>query len=166
MCLFWELTWIDSTEKIPVCTIASTVRVTTSKSKIQSYTDPFLFIFKISAVWELTLSIFRMCFYLVRFIFAANPTIITSPVLEWLLFLLPWRNSPWWARASSGHHDHTQTLHTLDGRSQRYLYLTTHNARYRQTSIFPAGFEPTIPASDRPQTHSLDRAATWLHCHW
>jgi hypothetical protein len=24
----------------------------------------------------------------------------------------------------------------------------------------PAGFEPTIPASERPQTHSLDRAAT------
>jgi hypothetical protein len=24
----------------------------------------------------------------------------------------------------------------------------------------PAGFEPTIPASERPQTHALDRAAT------
>jgi hypothetical protein len=23
-----------------------------------------------------------------------------------------------------------------------------------------AGFEPTIPASERPQTHALDRAAT------
>jgi hypothetical protein len=24
----------------------------------------------------------------------------------------------------------------------------------------PVGFEPTIPASERPQTHALDRAAT------
>jgi hypothetical protein len=24
----------------------------------------------------------------------------------------------------------------------------------------PAGFEPTIPADERPQTHALDRAAT------
>jgi hypothetical protein len=24
----------------------------------------------------------------------------------------------------------------------------------------PAGFEPTIPASERPQTHALDRVAT------
>jgi hypothetical protein len=26
----------------------------------------------------------------------------------------------------------------------------------------PAGFEPTIPASKRPQTHALDRAATGI----
>jgi hypothetical protein len=26
----------------------------------------------------------------------------------------------------------------------------------------PAGFEPTIPASGRPQTHVLDRAATGI----
>jgi len=25
----------------------------------------------------------------------------------------------------------------------------------------PAGFEPTIPASEWPQTHALDRAVTW-----
>ena len=24
----------------------------------------------------------------------------------------------------------------------------------------PAGFEPAIPAGDRPQTHALDRSAT------
>ena len=40
---------------------------------------------------------------------------------------------------------------------RRYLYLTTHN---RQTSMPPAGFEPAIPASERPQTHATDRAAT------
>jgi hypothetical protein len=40
------------------------------------------------------------------------------------------------------------------------LYLTIHNTHKRQTSIPPAGFEPTIPAIERPQTHAWDRAAT------
>jgi len=40
------------------------------------------------------------------------------------------------------------------------LYLTTHNKQNRQTTIPPSRFEPTIPASERPQTHALDRAAT------
>jgi hypothetical protein len=42
----------------------------------------------------------------------------------------------------------------------RHLYLTTHNSYKRQTSVPSAGFEPAIPASDRPQTRALDRAAT------
>ena len=50
-----------------------------------------------------------------------------------------------------------------------HLYLTTHNTRNRQTSIPPAGFEPAIPASDRPQTDELDGVATgdrlWM-CWW
>ena len=25
----------------------------------------------------------------------------------------------------------------------------------------PVGFEPAVPASERPQTNTLDRAATW-----
>jgi sensor histidine kinase YesM len=29
----------------------------------------------------------------------------------------------------------------------------------------PAGFELTIPASERPQTHALDRAATGICIH-
>ena len=28
--------------------------------------------------------------------------------------------------------------------------------------MLPAGFEPAIPASERPQTHALDRAVTHL----
>ena len=42
------------------------------------------------------------------------------------------------------------------------LYLKTHNTHKRQTSMPPAGFEPTIPASERPQTQVLDRAATGI----
>ena len=37
-----------------------------------------------------------------------------------------------------------------------YPYCRTHTT---QTSMLPAGFEPTIPAGERPQTKSLDRAA-------
>jgi hypothetical protein len=43
---------------------------------------------------------------------------------------------------------------------RRDLYLTTHNTHNRQTSMPPLGFEPAIPASEQPQTHFLDRAAT------
>ena len=50
----------------------------------------------------------------------------------------------------------------LDEWSARHtdLYLTTHNTHNRQTSMPPAVFEPTILASQRPQTQALDRAAT------
>ena len=40
------------------------------------------------------------------------------------------------------------------------LYLKTHNNHKRQISIPPAGFETTIPVSQRPQAHSLDHTAT------
>ena len=43
---------------------------------------------------------------------------------------------------------------------RRDLYLTTHNTHNRQISMSPVGFEPTIPAGERPQTHALESAAT------
>jgi hypothetical protein len=63
--------------------------------------------------------------------------------------------------------DHTQT-HTTVGRipldegsaRRRDLYLTTQTLYKRQKPIPLLGFEPTIPASARPQTDALDRAAT------
>ena len=63
--------------------------------------------------------------------------------------------------------DHTQRRTTV-GRTpldewsarRRDLCLTTHNTHNRQTSMPPVGFEPTISASERPQTYALDRAAT------
>jgi len=42
---------------------------------------------------------------------------------------------------------------------RRDLYLTTHNTHNRQASMPPVGFEPTLSASERPQTYVLDRAA-------
>jgi hypothetical protein len=52
----------------------------------------------------------------------------------------------------------------LDEWSARHrdLYLTTHNTHKRQTSMPPAGLEPKIPASERPQTYALDREATGI----
>jgi hypothetical protein len=45
----------------------------------------------------------------------------------------------------------------LDERSarRRDLYLTTNNTHKRWTAIPQAGFEPAIPASERPQTFTL-----------
>ena len=45
---------------------------------------------------------------------------------------------------------------------RRDRYLTTHNIHKRQTSMPPAGLEPTTSACERPQTHALDRAATGI----
>jgi hypothetical protein len=35
--------------------------------------------------------------------------------------------------------------------------------RKKPTSMSPAGFEPTIPPSERPKTHALDRAASAIY---
>jgi len=43
-----------------------------------------------------------------------------------------------------------------------YLYLTTHNIHTTQISVPSEGFEPKIPANERPQTKALVRAATGL----
>ena len=37
--------------------------------------------------------------------------------------------------------------------------MTAHNTH---NSPLPAGFEPALPASQRPQTHALDRADTGI----
>jgi hypothetical protein len=79
------------------------------------------------------------------------------------------------ATAPSGPGPHCQAFtitlrHTTLGRTpldeqlarRKYLYLTTHNTHNRQTSMPPAGFEPSIPASERTQTHALDSAATGI----
>jgi hypothetical protein len=53
---------------------------------------------------------------------------------------------------------------TLDESSVRHrdLDVTIHNTHNRQTSMPPAGFEPTILASELPPTHALNRAVTEL----
>jgi hypothetical protein len=71
---------------------------------------------------------------------------------------------------SSRFYDHTHLRHTTFGRTsldegparRRDLYLTTHNAHKRQTSMPLVGFEPRILVSERPKTHALDRTATGI----
>ena len=51
-------------------------------------------------------------------------------------------------------------LWTSDHTDAETSACTTHTTHNRQTSTLPAGFEPAIPSSERPQTHVLDRAVT------
>jgi len=63
-------------------------------------------------------------------------------------------------------HTHTHT-HTISRTSlvqesacRRKIYRTKHNIRKRQTLTPPAGYEPTVPASEQSQIHSLEPNAT------
>jgi hypothetical protein len=40
--------------------------------------------------------------------------------------------------------------------------MTTNNTYKRDTAILPAGFEPAIPKSERPQSHALNRSASGI----
>ena len=81
-----------------------------------------------------------------------------------------WCNSPKWVKASSlpRLHDHTQTHHghktPLEKGSARLrnLYLTNHNTHKRQTSMPRLDSTPELAASERAQTHALDRAVTTI----
>ena len=78
---------------------------------------------------------------------------------RFMLKLFFWPNSPTRVRAASCSRflDHTQ-CHTTVGRTPLYegsarhrnLYLMIHNTHKSQTPVPPAGFEPAIPASERP----------------
>jgi hypothetical protein len=86
-----------------------------------------------------------------------------------VFFFPPWRNSPLEGQglliiqASRSHSDTPHSVGLLwtsdkpDAATSTWQYTNTHK---RQTPMSPAGFEPAIPASDRPQTQVLGRAAT------
>ena len=86
------------------------------------------------------------------------------------LYYFLWRNSTIRVKAAllrfrNHTHRHTTLVRTpLDDGSatRRDICLITHNIHKRQTSVSPAGFEPAIPASERPQTDALDRVATGI----
>jgi hypothetical protein len=91
---------------------------------------------------------------------------LTTQTRRKLLFF-PWRDNPQWVRASSlsrvRDHIHSTFDRTpLDEWSPRCrdLYLPRHNIHTRQTSMTPAGLEPTFPAGEQPPTYDSDRAAT------
>ena len=103
-----------------------------------------------------------------RFVLAS----LTSSGRCWFFFFLPWNNSQLGPRPSHCLGFMITTIrHTIIVRTPldkwpawcRDLYLTTHN---RQPSMPLVGFKPTIPASERLQTHPLDHAATGISRCW
>ena len=119
-------------------------------------------------------SSFVSCYVYIIFLFMHSTSLFVVPP-QWkyyyyyYYYYFLWRCGPMQAIASSFLRflDHTQ-WHTTVGRTpldewsarRRDLYLTTHNTHNRQTSMSPVGFEPTISAGERPQTYTLNRAAT------
>ena len=85
-------------------------------------------------------------------------------------FFLLWLDGPSGATPPHCRGFEIKLRHTKLGRTpldewsarRRHSCLTTHNTRKRLTTMPPAGFEPEIPTSDRPQTHAFDRAATGI----
>jgi hypothetical protein len=61
-------------------------------------------------------------------------------------------------KASQSH-----SRYTTPGAAPQPDAQTTRKTHKRQTSPSPVGFEPTTPASERPQTHALDSAAKWVY---
>ena len=84
-----------------------------------------------------------------------------------------WRNISQLRRASPFMRFLDHTRRTTIGRTpldewlarRRDLYLTTHNTHYRQTSMPPEVFEPTISAGKRPQNYALDDTTTGTGLH-
>ena len=67
--------------------------------------------------------------------------------------------------ASQPHPDSPHSVGLLWGSDQTAAetsYLPTLKAHKRHIFTTPAGFKPTILANERPQTYSLDRAATGI----
>jgi hypothetical protein len=91
--------------------------------------------------------------------------IIILLYIYYIAFFLPWRTKPHGPRPRNCRGFMITLRYTTFGRTpldewsawRRDRYLTTHNTQTRQTSMPPAGFEPTITASERPQNHVFDR---------
>jgi hypothetical protein len=85
------------------------------------------------------------------------------------MYFLLWRSSLYWARFTTilRLYDHTQTTRVdrtpLDKWSARRtdLHLTIHSTYKRHINAL-AGFEVTLRANDRPQTHAFDRTAAGI----
>jgi len=78
-------------------------------------------------------------------------------------FYFPWRDIVTGFTIILRHTTLSRTPLDVWSARSRDLYLTTHNTPNRQTSMSTVGFEPAIPASERPQAHALDRAATGMY---
>jgi len=70
------------------------------------------------------------------------------------------------SRSHSGTPHSVGLPRTCDQPDTETSYLAIHNIYKRQTFMSLGGFELTIPASERRQTHALDLAATGIGSVW
>jgi hypothetical protein len=145
--------------------------------------------FLIACTWDIILTLLILiiqnavrfetseCFQNVNGRRTATYRVQTATAASWsiLAFFHMWdyfcATAPQWGRAFSFTRflDHTQRRTTfgrtaLDEWSARRRPLpdNTNNNHKGQTSMPSAGFEPTIPASERPQNYALECAATGI----
>ena len=77
-------------------------------------------------------------------------------------FFIFWRNSPTWAQAASllKFRDHTHGTRHSQKNSGRVIGLTQRPLSDNTQRLQEAGFEPSTPANDWPQTQALERAGS------
>jgi hypothetical protein len=80
--------------------------------------------------------------------------------ISWFGSLSGPRRPPWGSSISVRHTTLCRTPLIEELAHRRDVCLTTHDDYKGQTFMPPVGFELAILASERPQTHVLDRAAT------
>ena len=75
----------------------------------------------------------------------------------WIFDAIPGRNLSSWGFVLTpiGHTTLRRTLLDEWSARRRDFNLTGHNTHERHTFMPPTGFEPTIPANERPQTNAL-----------
>jgi len=75
----------------------------------------------------------------------------------WIFDSIPGRSLSSWGFALTpiGHTTLRRTLLDEWSARRRDFNLTGHNTHERQTSMSATGFEPIIPANERPQTQAL-----------
>jgi hypothetical protein len=83
-----------------------------------------------------------------------------SPSLSYLLVHSRCRGFLWFHLITLRHTPQSAGLLWTRDRPFSEISTWQHKHCIRQTSMPPVEFEPTIPASARPQTYALDRAAT------
>ena len=146
---------------------------------LPNYLFPLYFLQKVQGFWHISKSTYKTSYNaacVLWLIVTRRSNHASRPCLKFIN--VSWRYNPLWLYFHSPVTGfsrlifevtwaHTQRRATV-GRTplgewsirHRDLYLTTHNAHNRQTSMPLVGFKPTISADERPKTYALDRAAT------
>jgi hypothetical protein len=77
-----------------------------------------------------------------------------------VIFFMAWRSQGGQGLLCELSRSHSDTPHAVGLLWTSEISTWQHNMHKRQTSIARVEFEPSIPASDWPQTQALDRVAT------